>query len=168
MKKTKTTVIFAVICLLVSIVSFAVAGKCANGSKGIKQFEKLISACEAHDPDKIIKCFDESTAESYTFSDCTTTADYLKRCGIDLGLAPNIAPENISVEGFTASSSVRNDSAASAYTKTEDKTYPVVYITAEHTDKNGQEQTAAYAFYLICDAASGKIFSIEALRNLTE
>lgn len=168
MKKTKTTVIFAVICLLVSIVSFAVVGKCANGSKGVKQVERLISACEAHDSDKIKKCFYESVADSYTFSDCVTTADYLKRSGIDLGLAPNTDPDSIGVSGFSASSSVRNGSAASAYTKTEDKTYPVVYITAVYTDKNGQEQTAAYAFYLICDAASGKIFSIEALRNLTE
>lgn len=168
MKKTKTTVIFAVICLLVSIVSFAVAGKCANGSKGVKQVERLISACEAHDPDKIKKCFDESAAEKYTFSDCVTTADYLKRSGIDLGLAPNTDPDSIGVSGFSTSSSVRNDSAASAYTKTEDKTYPIVYITVVYTDQNGQEQTAAYAFYLICDAASGKIFSIEALRNLTE
>ena len=144
MKKTKTTVIFAVICLLVSIVSFAVAGKCANGSKGIKQVERLISACEAHDPDRIEKCFDESTADPYTFS------------------------ENISVEGFTASSSVRNDSAASSYAKTEDKRCPIVYITAEYTDKNGQDQTDTSAFYVIHDAGSGKIFSIEAFRDLTE
>ncbi|MGN1134755.1 MAG: hypothetical protein ACI4SF_00875 [Oscillospiraceae bacterium] len=160
MKKTKTTVIFAVICLLVSIVSFAVAGKCSNGSKGVKQVEKLISACEAHKPDKIIKCFDESAAESYTFSDCTTTADYLKSCGIELGLAPNTAPDSIGVLGFSASSSVRNDSTASASLKTEDKRYPVVYISADYTDKDGNKQTAASAFYLIYNAKSGKIYSI--------
>ncbi|MGN0553535.1 MAG: hypothetical protein ACI4I1_09130 [Oscillospiraceae bacterium] len=162
MKKTKTTVIFAVICLLVSIVSFAVAGKCANSSNGIKQVEKLISACEAHKPNKIIKCFDESTADSYTFSDCVTTADYLKSCGIDFGLDPNADPESISVKDFTASSSVRNDSAASASLKTEDKRYPVVYISAEYTDKDGNVQTVASAFYLIYNAESGKIYSISA------
>ena len=110
----------------------------------------------------------QTCALPISFSDCVTTADYLKRCGIDLGLAPNTDPDSIGVSGFSASSSVRNDSAVSSYTKTEDKTYPVVYITAVYTDKNGQEQTSAYAFYTICDAASGKIFSIEALRNLTE
>lgn len=153
----KASIILALICLAVSIVSFVIVGKAASASKGAKLTEKLITACEEHRQQKIKDCFDEELYRYMSMDSCVTTADFLGKCGLDLyedGL------DKVYVVGSSNVKSDEQNGIISSYLRTVGNMVSTVYIGADYTDELGGERTSVIAYYVVFNEETNKIITI--------
>ena len=160
-KKEKSSVIAAVISLVVLIGALTAIFKLISMPASCRTLNKLIDGCMDQSERKISACVDtsENTWYGFSLSNCVTVEDYFTACGIrfDFMSDESCTLKDIRIVG---TSDIKDEDALEYIKKNSDYDVAHVFIAAEYTDKDNAEMSTVAGCYVISDKDSNKLLYI--------